>query len=265
MVKKYDLFTRLKNHKISEERTRREDFLTEVFALLLENVPIFFGKIINELFDIKIFDFTMTESYTQIHIDSDSTPDLVLKSSDKKNIAVIENKVTADFTPNQLPRYMNYCSKFDYGKLILLKSKYRNLSIPDEIKDNPDFIMIHWEEIYQFTKNLSENNLSPRDELLIKAFLELLKDYGFDDYVNDIDWLNYDNEEIKQNQDIISNIIKTLDQLVKSEKVQKIVDLIPQRYEPRIVREPKRSGSGPYLFHDLRMIPKDDLWFPFCV
>ena len=51
MVKKYDLFTRLKNHKISEERTRKEDFLTEVFALLLENVPLFFEKIINELFD----------------------------------------------------------------------------------------------------------------------------------------------------------------------------------------------------------------------
>ena len=64
MGEKYDLFTRLKNHKIREERTRREDFLTEVFALLLENVPIFFGKIINELFDFKIFDFKGTESYT---------------------------------------------------------------------------------------------------------------------------------------------------------------------------------------------------------
>ena len=268
-MKKYDLFTRLKNHKISEERTRREDFLTEVFAFLLENVPLFFEKIINDLFYIKIFDFTRTESCTQIPIDSNSTPDLVLKSSDKKNIVVIENKDTADFTRDQLPRYMKYCSKFDYGKLILLKSKYHNLLIPDEIKDNPDFIMVHWEEIYQFTKNLSENNLSQHDELLIKAFLELLKDYGFDDYVNDSDWLNYDNEEIKQNQDIISNIIKTLDQLVKSEKVQKSVGLIPKSYQPLIETNHGISGSGssprPYLAHYLNLIPKGDIKFPFYV
>lgn len=185
------LFSNLYKRRERENKHDRENFLTELFAYMLQNDDdfrlSFFNAFLeeNETKELK-FKVSTQESYDIKNTKNKARPDIVIEgrynSSELKVVVFIENKLTSiegkrlirskestveDEVIRQLPIYYNVLNsdkKFvDVKKenlyLIYLTQYFENIDIPFKIQDNLiNYNQITWDRVFQHTLNSEIKN-----------------------------------------------------------------------------------------------------------
>lgn len=158
------LFSRLFKYRSSEKRIQQENFLTEIFAFLLENVPDLLTAFLNE-FGITTqnqLKSIRVETQRNFFINSDKiTPDITIEFSvENQNwLVFIENKVDALEGENQLDRYLGYLSKETNNGTncaLLYLTRYDD---PKLIDPPPGVIFkqIKWWQVYDILVKFEDN------------------------------------------------------------------------------------------------------------
>lgn len=125
----------------------QETYLTRVFTFVLRNVSLYPKYLLGALFKEEIHEVDSIDA--EVRTDSEQ-PDIVIgysTSRGQKNELVIENKIGADFTPDQLIRY-----KKKYNRVFLV---YKYLPEPNQVKVSD--AAQAWYKVYSETKKLIEN------------------------------------------------------------------------------------------------------------
>lgn len=263
----HDLLIKLLHHRVTDKKTRNEDFLSEVFAFILQNSNLFFSELINVFFDITYLKYDDTIITTQKNLAKDARVDIFLKSSSSASVLVIENKITAPLHLNQLNKYLQYIKNNDQYYLLLVNSKLNNFEMPN--LDPAHFKCVYWEDIYNLVIRLIEKELlqcSSTEFFLVKSLKELLNALDLSNYVSETTWLHYDYNTVKQDIEQINTICKVLRQTLSPSIVNSLGEFIPYNYNKKISQWTKLSGKGdaprPILSHNFSIMPKGSTW-PF--
>jgi len=248
----YDIFTRLLNHRVSDELARSEDFLTEVFTYLLQNSQNFFEEVINKKLAIKDLSYSNAKINAQQPLQG-SRPDITLEQNDV--LCLIENKILSSLGPNQLQKYQEHaestCKKYS---MILIKSRQNYIEIPEAIKKLTNFKDLSWEEdIYLLTKSLLDRNDLPQLEyFLLKSFTNLLEDLDLG-CISDSEILNSDDT---------AKICKALNQTLSQDIKKSLLEGLPNlKIEVDVEKSGKGKAPRPILFHSFSIYPENDIWF----
>lgn len=145
---------------------RDEPYLTQVFAYLLANYPRYREYLFEQCFGLAgLGSFEWLEPE---HSETNGRPDIFVKFKDAR--VAIENKIDANFTPEQIQRY-----KKEYGKVILI---YRYLA--DVEQGQFADIRTTWNQVHDFTcKHLQiEKGLDEVQKKLLVEFVKYLEEEG---------------------------------------------------------------------------------------
>jgi hypothetical protein len=110
------LFSHLFKYRPSEHRNPEEDFFTEIFAFLLENIDGLLAEILNHFQIIPQGQLKITGVETQLQLNfqlRDIRPDIFIRFSldEIKWLLFIENKIGAREGEQQLENYLNYLGR----------------------------------------------------------------------------------------------------------------------------------------------------------
>jgi hypothetical protein len=177
-----NLFININSWVPSKESTKTENFFTEIFAYLLRNDDdlrnAFFAEF-KQLAEFKFDPMEKVEINTQVRRKFKTSeewfiPDIQITSDN--NLLVIENKIDATLTKNQVDKYFEYLSETDdkrnKGFLLLLKRPEEDT----EYAKNKFYKgLIRWRDIYKcFNKFYEDHKKNSRNFPLLEQFLELI-------------------------------------------------------------------------------------------
>jgi hypothetical protein len=175
-----DLFIRLINHRISNILSRKEDYLSEVFAwmlindLALKEALLHANGIIWQGYSIPTTKIDASEINTQVTIGAFGRVDLMLGNAET-GILIIENKLDSPYDQEQINRYLDWAHQKKAAVLAIIPQQQLNRM--KSTSNNKQFVGIRtWEKIGSFIEDLP-----PADETrqaLRSAFLTLLNGVG---------------------------------------------------------------------------------------
>lgn len=169
------LFSRLFIYRPSEHRNPAEDFFTEIFAFLLENVDGLLGEILSRSKVITQGQLEITEVKTQCQFSmqsGDIRPDIFVRfSANNENwLLFIENKIDAREGERQLESYLDYLgkkAKEDTDCVLLYITQFYD---PKKV-DPPSrviFRQLRWGQIYEFLTKFESNEFVFQARLYMK-------------------------------------------------------------------------------------------------
>ncbi len=183
------LFGYLKNYLPSEGRDPKEDYLTQMFAWLLENVPEVastyvcylytkMGETCKNLEKEKIT--VSTQEVIHIAANQSGRIDLVVWVGDGSAF-ICEHKVNSDLSENQIEKYMDNSSQLgfrEYHSVLVTSSSSQWTQYAD--------VRLTWGDIYSlFDEQLIKTGSFKENEVncfLVQQFLEYLKENGMGGY-----------------------------------------------------------------------------------
>jgi hypothetical protein len=221
--------------------TRKEDFLTEIFAYLLENDEVFFKIVIDKFFKIKnqAFLYEQTTVETQQSV-GDGSIDLKLTSG-SENIIFIENKIDAGWSrENQMSNFLKEVSNYKHGELFLIKSISNSLTIPKDIKDVDRFKgPFYWQDLFELLKEI-------KNRPLITAFMDLFNNHEF----------RLSPEKPIKSISNKDQICRVLNSVCEMADVKHTTQSISNNYEPQFTNHKSISGgTSNILFHSFGIKP----------
>ena len=186
-----DLLVRLINHRISDERARREDFATECLAWLLQRDAALLDTIVRGggLFFPEgsgyrghLDALVISTQDVQAPFDLRSRPDLVIRGPNF--MLAIEAKVDAAFDREQVLRYSLRAEKLAQG---FVASLVPAASRPDRELAHERFLRIaSWEDVVKLLDGLPSADVATREYR--GWMLRLLESYGLRPVEGPLDW-----------------------------------------------------------------------------
>lgn len=176
-----DLFTRLINHRVSDDRARREDYLTECFAWVLANdsdllaailAPT--GPVIQGREHVAPLSCTDLEVATQEQISASDRPDLVVRGDGF--LLLVECKVDAPYDRGQVERYLTHVEGVERGGVVAVVPRRSVPSVGDTPTGDRFLGVITWEHLASLLRALDPVG-DTRDGFRA-ALLALLESYG---------------------------------------------------------------------------------------
>ena len=171
-----NLLVRLINHRVTDEYARKEDYLTECFAWILENdydIRTWFLKKAGALFkDNKdnIVPLKDLKIETQKSLSRNDRPDITIQS--KNILLIVECKVDAPIDEGQLKRYLDYAKKKKNSNVLALVPADK-ISSQNNRQLGSNFLgFFSWEKIAEEISSLS--SAGEALDLFRKLFLRLL-------------------------------------------------------------------------------------------
>lgn len=148
-----------------------EDRLSQIFSASFNNSNLF-KRIFFKTIDSDLKSLSKYRAMTQINYgltDEDARIDIIIYSRNKPFI-IIENKVNAPLTINQLKKYNNIKELASCRKLAIVKHYFENFV------ENTKWEIFHWADFYPNFKKTVENGISnPVDLHIIENFIEHLE------------------------------------------------------------------------------------------
>jgi len=174
----------------SLKREKDEPYLTQIFSYLLELDSTFCKKFLNEMLELKFDEIVSIKSEETLE---NGQPDIVINLSKNKRIA-IENKITANFTLDQIEKYQK---SRNVEAVYLI---YKTISDPNQACLAKK--AISWSEVYLFTENYlnSIRNEKTIEHFLFQDFCSYLKEKGL--AMQRVTW------EILRGAEALQNLIK---------------------------------------------------------
>jgi len=185
-----DLFKRLINHRVSDERARREDYLTEVLAWMLENDlklralilaadgPLYGGADAGHA-PQPGEDLQITTQDTE-SVDY-GRPDLCLRKTDDPDwCLIVESKVDAPFDPAQITTYAQGMNKHRNSRLVALIPRAQAVLHSAELQLEGFLGVRAWEDIAQVIGQ-TRDEADETTASLRGAFITLLDSLGLVD------------------------------------------------------------------------------------
>lgn len=257
-----DLLVRLINHRISEERSRREDYLTECFAWLLttdaharaafldkDGLVYRGGEGAPSPADVA----GACEINTQERLSASDRPDIVIRG--ESFLLIVEAKVDAPFDKGQIRRYLKHVKRHPQGKAVALLP-LSSVPQPPPLQAEPDFLgVVAWEDVATLIDELPEVGGSSGDYR--RWFLRLLEHYGLVRLTGPLAWVGEDDvqqvEEVRQICGVLDGVVSKLSGDLS------LAAAAPMLYRHRGIRlglttRTQSSGAGsaprPILNHD---------------
>jgi hypothetical protein len=144
----------------------------ESFIKYCNNKDQSFPKVISNIENYQWF--VETWKYT-----SNGIPDIVISSPDLEYLVVIENKIDAQETGNQLKRYLDWMGK--------KKDRYKNQSLiflnprgypsVKEAMDGQKYLILSYEDIYNWLNSSSDHVKAPRVKEIITQYLDVIQTF----------------------------------------------------------------------------------------
>ncbi|VVB65833.1 PD-(D/E)XK nuclease superfamily protein [Candidatus Gugararchaeum adminiculabundum] len=174
----------------SEQNEARENFFTELFALLLTSNKKLCGEFVYLLFDKKESE-SMTEQEffveTQLSFE-DGRPDMLVRNKDY--FVVFEHKVGAERGEMQLERYVKILEKNKGDRKAMLV--YIDIEVPEDLEIGEickqkeiGFGKFSWKQIWGMLKKLEKENkktFDPAFKVLLKEFYRYMEVQGMDEF-----------------------------------------------------------------------------------
>ncbi len=177
-----DLFTRLINHRVSDEHARREDFLTECFAWVIQHDAELLSRLLAP--DGPVFSASQGAApqsgpllvETQVTLGDLGRPDM--RISDGRGFTLlVESKVDAAFDADQIRRYLLHTHGLERGFVLALLPRR---SVPATLPAHPQFVgATTWEAVAALVSVLPVTD--DGHGLFRAALLRLLREYGLAD------------------------------------------------------------------------------------
>ena len=170
------IFSYLKSYIPTEKRNPQEDYLTQLFAWILENIPGTATSYVRFLCDknsninIPISDDTLIKVDTQ-RVVSSGRIDMFLSVDDKWGI-ICEHKIDSELSENQIEKYMLSSLELENRKLfsiLLTKDKSQHTQKAD--------VSLIWKDIYELFSDLL-SSYTEENYFVIKQFLLYLEENG---------------------------------------------------------------------------------------
>ena len=172
-----DLLVRLAKYKPSEDRIALENFLTELVAYVIHEEPTalreFLALISEELLDSEKWTIETQRSIDGYFID------LLLEA--KGHFLIVENKIDASLSKEQLNNYLRISRKYPSGRMALMTKILQ----PEAVQcSDPLFLrQVRWSELAERWENLGSRN-SLNDNRLMDNVLQFMKENGMGPWYN---------------------------------------------------------------------------------
>lgn len=150
---------------LSLSKIKDENYLTRIFSYLLSTQQGYASCILKKCFDYEILPDEIFVVECEKSIENKyGRPDITIRIGTDKKIA-LENKIYADFTENQIPKY-----KQDdvYDKVFIL---YKAVTSVEQFSKSDK--AVSWHDISIATKQFNNQNL------ILREFCNYLKEEGF--------------------------------------------------------------------------------------
>lgn len=148
-----------------------EDRLSQIFSASFNHSNLF-KRVFFKTIGMRVRSLSKYRTVTQINYgltDEDARIDIIIYSGDKPYI-IIENKVNAPLTINQLKKYNNIKELTGCRKLAIVKHYFESFS------ENTKWEIFHWADFYPKFKEAFKNGISnPVDKHIIENFIEHLE------------------------------------------------------------------------------------------
>jgi len=244
-----NLLVRLINHRVTDEYARKEDYLTECFAWILENdydIRTWFLKKAGALFkDNKdnIVPLKDLKIETQKSLSRNDRPDITIQS--KNILLIVECKVDAPIDEGQLKRYLDYAKKKKNSNVLALVPADKISSQSNRQLGSNFLGFFSWEEIAEKIPSLS--SAGEGLDLFRKLFLRLLDSYGLVPISGQLNWMKTDG---RQNIEKVEKICNGLNRIIAQVQENKeIANSAPRLYRNnrllKLTSGIQRSGKGP--------------------
>lgn len=171
---KQSLFSYLTSYVPTDKRESREDYLTQMFAWILENVDDYAKKysqfLMDRLSEKPVIEYDSIDISTQETLSSGRI-DLLLKIDGRIGF-ICEHKVFSALSENQIQKYMNASSELGderYYSVLVTFSKLQHTQDAD--------VLLTWSDIYDFSKELLDS-YEGVDAFVLCQFITYLKENG---------------------------------------------------------------------------------------
>lgn len=177
------IFTKLKSYTPTVGRDSKEDYLTELFSYMLNNVEGLKEAYVYFLHShLTAYDKEMDNKVEEITIETQVSVrngriDLLIKNGSEGFIC--EHKVYSGLSEGQIVKYLDGINEYDSTK------KYHTVLITASVMQHTQKVdvALTWADIYEFIDSFNENsNLEVIDDFLITQLLSYLKEQGLGKY-----------------------------------------------------------------------------------
>ncbi len=244
-----DLFVRLINHRVTNEHSRREDYLTACLGWVLEHDLAFLhallapdGPIFVDHPDLAPSPGVPLEIQTQLHTAPAHRPDMVISGTDFK--LIVESKVGERFDCAQVERYLGDLGKCRRGGVVAIVPE-RSLPGAD-VPDHPRFLGVcTWERVYSLLRELPDPSAAGDEGR--GWLLDLMDHYGLVSVEGEVP--HWQLEDGTQDIDRVLSICEDLDAVVgQVAGDDKLISLAPHPYRfggsGKITTTKMTSGKG---------------------
>ena len=212
-----DLFTRLINHRVTNDLARWEDYLTECFTWMLINDEAFREGVLGE--DGLVFggehrqrapaDISSLEMETQVSLKRSDRVDLEITGPDDFRL-LVENKVGSPFDRGQVRRYLRALGESSLASLVAFVPERGDPGLLSGL-EHPGFLGIrHWEQVVELLEHLPPAN-DARDAMRA-SLLALMDQLGLKPIEEVFDAIDQDNAEGVQRA---KTVCRVLDEAIK--------------------------------------------------
>ena len=196
------IFSVLSNYSPQPMMNPRENYLTELFAWLINHIDLFGERYVSYLIKTGHIDIstggTHLEEYessiearTQLHV-SNGYIDMVIYDNNRKIAFLCEHKIDSMLSEDQIKKYMDNCLELDVGfhyHSVLLTKKESQHTEPADV-------MIVWREVTQLTRELLKDDnslLTESDQFILKQFIDYMnmEGLGVSEPINEMDLRSY--------------------------------------------------------------------------
>lgn len=243
-----DLFTRLINHRVSDERARREDYLTECVAWVLSNDPDFLAEFLGP--DGPLFAGRdhlappagiALEVETQVQVSASDRPDLRIKADGF--VLLVENKVDAPFDRGQVERYLSHVAAVPLGGVAAVVPR-RSMPTGEGTPKSDRFLgVVAWEDVAALVSRLGAAG-DARDGFRA-ALVALLDSYGLVPFDGEV--AAWERPDGTQDVEQVRRICRVFDAAATEVGADRVfLDAAPDPYRAGVVTAyAATAGSGP--------------------
>ena len=156
-----DLFTRLINHRVTDEKARWEDYLTECFAWMLTNDSEFRSAVLGpagliyplEHGALAPSDLSSLSIQTQVVIGRSERVDMEITGVDGFRL-LVENKVGSPFDRGQIRRYLRTLGDAPRASLVAIVPRRGDPGLVQGLEHHGFLGIRHWEQVVEVLEQL---------------------------------------------------------------------------------------------------------------
>lgn len=166
-----NLFLSLLKYKSSESLTPLENFTTQLFAYLLDNIKNFRNRFL-KLIQINVFDIEeLALNVETQRSDGGVIPDISIIDAKGKIKIFVENKIDAPLFLKQLENYISLAENSDEGEVVSITKFPKTFPLKR-------YKSLTWKKIHDISEETLKDNLEQKNSFLLKEFNNFLVNIG---------------------------------------------------------------------------------------